>query len=86
MSSGRMNLSYGFRVREAFDVMEEEGDRYGRGYRRYESRLDGEDESEGYRPYHTSAETTRRYAPESRPQVGPRFLDDGRLLVAADIL
>ena len=67
MSSGPKNLSYGFRVREVPNSPEEEGYPERGGYRRDESRLDGEEESEGYRPYHTSADATRRYAPESRP-------------------
>lgn len=80
-----MNLSYGFRVVEAFDVVEREGDRYGHRYRRQESRLSGEEESEGHSPDHTSAEATRCHAPERRPQILPGFLDDGRLRRSPDI-
>lgn len=80
-----MSLSYGTRFVEFAYRMENEGEDERRRYGRRVSRLDGGEESEGYRPRHGEADATGREASESRRYIMPLLDDRMGSLVAAEI-
>lgn len=78
-----MSLSYGTRFVEFAYRMENEGEEERRRDGRRVPRLDGGEESEGYRPRHGEADCVGREASERRRYILP-LLDDrmGRLVTA----